>query len=123
MGDQPMTEFSLAAHQLAAISQWVDDANVHRDPEAQRWERLAKPAEEAGEVISALIGLHGSNPRKGITHDVEQVRKELLDTAVAALGALEHLNGNDGSSLRALADFIGQIHTRAGLPPAEVGVR
>lgn len=115
--------FAGAARQLAELSQWVDDANAHRDPEARRWERVVKPAEEAGEVISAVIGLNGSNPRKGVTHTMEHVRKELLDTAVAALGALEHLSGNDGSSLTALIDFIGHIHARAGLATADVSAQ
>src|SRR5690242_18815203 len=74
------------------------------DAEAHRWRRCAKIGEEAGEVIEALLGLSGENPRKGITNGVDKVRKELLDVALAAVGAVAHLDGNTGSPIDALSD-------------------
>lgn len=78
-----------------AISAMIDGTYpLDLDPEAHRWRRCAKIAEEVGEVTEALLGLSGENPRKGVTHDLGQVRKELLDVALAALGAAAHLDGN-----------------------------
>ena len=62
-----------------------------------------------------MIGLTGQNPRKGVTHTIDDVRKELLDVAVTALGAIEHLDGNQGRSLDALAVHVAALMARAGL--------
>ncbi len=100
---------------LVALSKWIDEGNVHRDPEAITWGRLAKIAEENGEVIEAFIGWTGQNPRKGVTKGREDVEKELLDVAITALGALEHLRGHDGMSLALLENAILQVANRAGV--------
>lgn len=63
------------------------------DAEAHLWRRCAKVNEEAGEVTEALLGVVGENPRKGRTA-VAVLEQELLDVAVAALGAVSHLNGD-----------------------------
>ena len=70
----------------------IDDYNKHKAPVVQLWERTAKVGEEAGEVMEAMIGLNNQNPRKGTTHSREDVSYELLDVAVAALGAWYHMN-------------------------------
>jgi NTP pyrophosphatase (non-canonical NTP hydrolase) len=103
--------------QLAALSIWVDTSgpNWARDPEARLWGRVAKVAEEAGEAIAALIGATGQNPRKGVTHTLDDVRGELLDVAVTALAAIEHLSGNDGTSIEALAVKLDRLIERAGI--------
>jgi hypothetical protein len=98
---------------LAKLSQWIDDANKHRDSEAITWGRLAKVSEEAGEVIAAWIGVTSQNPRKGVTHTRDDVLKELLDTAVTALAAYEHMTGNHGESIQALFSHILFLHKRA----------
>jgi hypothetical protein len=103
---------------LAVLSQWVDDGNAHRDPEAITWGRVAKVSEECGEVIEAFIGATGQNPRKGVTCDAASVVKELLDVAVTALAAVEHFQGNDGSSVRMLDEHTAWLIDRAGLAPA-----
>lgn len=104
-----------SAQGIAALSRWVDDANAHRDPEAATWARLAKITEEAGEVIAAQIGATGQNPRKGVTHSSQDVQEELLDVAITALGALEHLRGHDERSLELLDEKLHRILVRAGL--------
>lgn len=93
---------------LGMISQSIDDAPVNRrrHPEAQLWNRCAKPAEEGGEVIKALIGVTAGNPRKGANHTLDDVREELLDTAVSALCAWEHLDGNRGHVIDEFLRFI-----------------
>lgn len=100
---------------LVALSEWIDAGNAHRDAEAVTWGRLAKIAEEHGEVIEAFIGWTGQNPRKGVTHTRQHVEKELLDVAITALGALEHLRGHDGMSLPLLEIAIVKVAERAGV--------
>lgn len=112
-----------AALQLADISEWIDKGNAHRDAEARTWGRLAKLTEEAGEVIAAYIGHTGQNPRKGVTHTSADVVKELLDVAVTALGAVEHITGHDVTALDRLAQHIDGVWRRAfPTPPAAVDV-
>lgn len=110
-----------ASARLVALSTWLDASNAHRDPEAVTWGRLAKLTEEAGEVVSAYIGLVGQNPRKGITHDRDDVLSELLDVAVTALGAYEHLSGCHGQALPDLLTKIEAVVTRAGIATASAG--
>ncbi|MER7757931.1 MazG-like family protein [Kitasatospora sp. NPDC097643] len=44
-----------------------------------------KLSEETGEVAEAVIGALGMNPRKGHSHDWDDVRAEACDAAVTAL--------------------------------------
>lgn len=98
---------------LVRLSEWIDAGNADRDPEAVTWGRISKITEEAGEVIAAFIGATGQNPRKGVTHTPSDVRKELLDVAITALGALEHLDGHGGHALDDLHAAIQRVHDRA----------
>lgn len=113
-----MPDETTTARQLAEISRWIDDANAHRDREACTWGRLAKLAEETGEVIAAYIGATGQNPRKGVTTSMRSVLSELMDAAVTALAAAEHILGNNGEALDHLAQHIDNVHHRAGLQEA-----
>jgi NTP pyrophosphatase (non-canonical NTP hydrolase) len=104
------------SERLHALSAWIDRGNAHRDAEAVTWGRLAKVAEECGEVIAAYIGATGQNPRKGVTHPIHEVEEELLDVALTALCAVAHLNSNDGTDVLALfADKVQRVTARAGL--------
>ncbi|HWR85627.1 MAG TPA: MazG-like family protein, partial [Rhodoglobus sp.] len=98
----PPSEDATAQENLVALSRWIDAGNAHRDPEAQLWGRVAKIAEEHGEAVAALIGMTGQNPRKGVTHGADQVIDELLDVAITALGAVEHLTGHRGDAFALL---------------------
>ena len=100
---------------LIKLSQWIDAGNSHRDSEAVAWGRLSKLSEETGEVIAAFIGYTGQNPRKGATHTLEDVKKELLDVAITALGAYEHLDDHQGVSLDDLDSAIMRVAKRAGV--------
>lgn len=105
----------VAQDAITKLSRWVDDApaNAGRDPQARTWGRLAKVAEECGEVIAAYIGATGQNPRKGTTHDMADVEKELLDVALTALAAYEHITDHQGRAMRDLCSFATQRHERA----------
>lgn len=99
------------AASLTGISTMLDSHLGYQstDPVAVTWGRIAKIGEEFGEVIAAYIGATGQNPRKGVTHTSADVFTELLDVAIAALGAAEHLRGNDGKTVSFLelrADFV-----------------
>ena len=85
---------SLTSARIAALSEWIDEGNRHRDGEAVTWGRLAKIAEEHGEVIEAFIGATRQNPRKGITHGMEDVAAELFDVALTALAAYFHVTNH-----------------------------
>lgn len=47
--------------------------------------QLLKLQEETGEAAAAWIGIQGQNPRKGVTHIVEDLINELVDVAITAL--------------------------------------
>lgn len=111
--DNPAAHATTPAGQLVALSRWIDAGNDHRDPESVTWGRVSKIAEELGEVISAFIGATGQNPRKGVTGDMGDVMDELLDVAITALGAYEHLDGHRGQSITDLENKIGRVLTRA----------
>lgn len=100
---------------IARLSEWIDAANQSKDPEAATWARLAKISEEAGEVVAAFIGYTGQNPRKGVTHSRADVEEELLDVAITALAALEHIRGHDRASMSLVADKLQRTLGRAGL--------
>jgi len=99
---------------LQHLSQWIDEANGLKSAGMQVYERtIVKLAEEVGEVGNALIGIYGQNPRKGFYSGREQLVKELLDVALTALGAVEHLHSNCGMALQHLNDHIATVHERA----------
>ena len=98
---------------IHAISRAIDNApaNAARDPEAQLYARVAKVGEESGEVISALIGASGGNPRKGTVGTLGDVDRELFDVALGALLAAAHLRDRHGL---APADLLAQLAEHAG---------
>lgn len=116
-----MTARDATPEDVTAISRLIDGSYpTDLDAEAHRWRRCIKVAEEVGEVTEALLGLSGENPRKGVTHDIGQVRKELLDVALAALGAVAHLDGNQGDPM---ADLVSHAAFVRGRLEAALGVQ
>lgn len=109
----------LAAQRLSDLSEWIDAHNRAQgtNEQAMTWGRIAKVGEEFGEAISEYIAFTGQNPRKAPTGEESEsrVKKELLDVAVAALGAVEHLSGNNGAAFGLLLNHLRIVHTRAGL--------
>ncbi|WP_407842163.1 MazG-like family protein (plasmid) [Streptomyces sp. DSM 116496] len=105
---------------ICAVSAWIDAApgNKDRDPEALLWGRVTKVGEESGEVIAALVGATGQNPRKGNSHTLQDVERELLDTAMTALAAVAHLHTRDAEPpdvLDLLDDHVLAVARRAQL--------
>lgn len=100
---------------LREVSRWIDASPRNK---TNTWtENLllrtsTKIGEEQGELNGALIGMLGQNPRKGTTHALSHVEKELLDIAFTAIGAVEHLHGNDGESMRRFAAHAAGVYTR-----------
>lgn len=106
------------ADKIAALSRWIDGSPGYTDldPELHARRRIDKLMEEVGEVGQALGGWVGENPRKGVTHSLDDVLAELLDVAVTALGAWESLTENTGQSLSALDDKMDGLLKRVGIP-------
>jgi NTP pyrophosphatase (non-canonical NTP hydrolase) len=100
---------------LTDISKWIDEAPANAGKSALEnllLRTTAKLSEEVGEVGAALIGMTGQNPRKGVTHTIEDVRKELLDVALTALAAVEHLSDNNGTAVDQLDEHIFNVYNR-----------
>lgn len=96
---------------ILGISDMVDSTYpADLDPEAHLLRRCIKITEESGEVIEALFGALGENPRKGKTHTMEDVRRELLDVALAALAAIAHFD--TGDSINYLQAHAAQVYDR-----------
>ncbi|WP_434741254.1 MazG-like family protein [Micromonospora sp. SH-82] len=66
-------------------------AHTNGDDREQQTLQILKIVEEAGEVAAAWIGTVGQNPRKGVTHTVDDVAAELADVAFTALVAIAGL--------------------------------
>jgi hypothetical protein len=114
---------------IAAINRWLDQANASAtyDDDATR---VMKVSEEIGEFIEALmlangraaaayIGLTGQNPRKGQTHTIDDVNRELADITVTALCAIQHFTGNKSVTRAVLAAKIAGIMARGNIVPAD----
>lgn len=108
--DQPQRDYD----NLHWLNQWIDQhpVNAARDREAALWGRVSKVGEEFGETIQALIGATNQNPRKGLTHTMDDVTKELYDVALTALCAVIHINPTS-DPIERLSAHIERVTTRA----------
>jgi predicted kinase/NTP pyrophosphatase (non-canonical NTP hydrolase) len=98
---------------IAASRVWLDEHNGTAEPELGL--RILKIVEEAGEAAAAWIGTVGQNPRKGVTHDRQDVANELGDVAVTALVAAASLGFDPRAVLaRVAAKVVGRLDP----PPA-----
>jgi NTP pyrophosphatase (non-canonical NTP hydrolase) len=87
-------------------------------PLAQRWARVTKVCEEAGEVWQALSKVTGENPRKGTCASEEDLLGELGDTVSAALCAIQHLTKDREATWQVVAQALMKAARRAsgGVP-------
>jgi hypothetical protein len=81
---------------------------------AQDWARIAKIQEELGEAIAELILWTGQNPRKGKRPEArEKMLKELADTALTAILAIQHFTKDTADTETLLVDAQEKIYARA----------
>jgi NTP pyrophosphatase (non-canonical NTP hydrolase) len=110
---------SYIAYAAAKLSDWIDEgkAQAPSDMSDGEWtlHRVMKVAEESGEVFNAIHNARGGNPRKGVIGNKDNVIDELLDTASAALCAVEHLTGNCNQSTTLLEARMKFTLDRVGL--------
>lgn len=90
-----MSETLWLASQSAA--EWLSEENGPSAHETAM--QLLKITEEAGEVVSAYIGMTGQNPRKGVTHTPGDVIAELCDVILAAATALHRFTPDPATAL------------------------
>lgn len=107
---------------------WLDKnvSQQYKDqPLAQHWARIAKVQEELGETVAEFISWTGQNPRKPQDDEAyNRMLKELADTALTAIYAMEHFSAPFGGSPRlVLRERIKHHADRIGLyaPPPVVG--
>jgi NTP pyrophosphatase (non-canonical NTP hydrolase) len=98
---------------IAALNAWLDRSNPASQHEDAM--RLFKIMEEAGEVAEAYIGMVGQNPRKGVTHTLDDVLGELADVVMTALCAIQHFTQDVSATERIVTEKAAKTRTRAGL--------
>ncbi|MFG2097579.1 NUDIX domain-containing protein [Streptomyces sp. NPDC048612] len=65
----------------------------------QQWTlQVLKIAEETGEASQAVIGVRGTNPRKGDSHTWQDVQAEVADVVITGLVALARMRPDDAAS-------------------------
>lgn len=88
-----LREFGPLDPQLLARLRDAYGVKVTDDP-VELQLRVMKIGEEFGEAIEALIGMQGWNPRKGVTHTLEDLKDELADVLIVAWMALASVSLN-----------------------------
>lgn len=99
---------------IVDITAWLDAENPSGRHEDSM--HVLKLIEEAGEAAAAYIGMVGQNPRKGVTHTMDDLLKELADVAITALCAIQHFTQDEIMTRRVIAGTIYRIISRATIP-------
>lgn len=116
VGDTQPADAAVTAKQLAALSNFITSTyRPGMDPELVMRRRVGKVSNEVGEVWEAIEAWTGENFRKGVYGTKDDVIKELLDVACAALCATEHLTGDSGEALLQFMAHVAAMVARAGL--------
>jgi NTP pyrophosphatase (non-canonical NTP hydrolase) len=101
---------------IKSVDAWLDDlvSEWYKDqPLAQDWARVAKVVEENGEAIQELILFTGQNPRKPVEKEArDRMLKELADTAMTAILAIQHFTKNIDDTERIMHDSQSKIWRR-----------
>ena len=95
---------------VARTVTWLDAANGRGPHETAL--RVMKIAEEAGEAVTAYIGLTGTNPRKSVTATPNELAGELCNVVLAALIALATITGGTPHAESRLAAHVAARATR-----------
>ncbi|ACU71833.1 hypothetical protein Caci_2924 [Catenulispora acidiphila DSM 44928] len=112
VAEKPQDERDLFAD-IADITAWLDSSNPSSKHEDAM--RVMKLGEEVGEAIAAYIGLTGQNPRKGVTHTMDDLLKELADVAITALAAMQHFTQDEAETRAHMAAKVRQIISRSAI--------
>jgi NTP pyrophosphatase (non-canonical NTP hydrolase) len=125
---------------IETVDAWLDGPALaepyRKQPLAQHWARVAKLAEELGELheaaghtelsaasqkrlagctmaigraVSALIACTGQNPRKGISGTTDEMLDELADVVCCGMFAIQHFTKN----AELTADFVATALVKA----------
>lgn len=99
---------------VQAVSAWIREQNAGTwtDPSVH----LIHLQEEVGEVASAYIGMTGQNPRKGVTHSLDDLISELADVAITALCTITVISGHPLEPAYAISAKLQRIMERANIP-------
>lgn len=95
---------------------WLDE-NRQLTPREELLARVMKITEESGEVVEAVLGALGQNPRKGKTNDFDKVTAELTDVILSAAVALYTVEG--ASAGEAFAANLARVAGRSLGVPAQ----
>ena len=90
--------------ELEAVAGYFDRHNGSSEHEHTL--QILKIGEEFGEVVQAWIGYRGQNPRKGVTHTIDDVNDELCDVIVTALVAIQRLGTDAETRLNERLSFV-----------------
>lgn len=105
---------------IERLARRFDDHDEQRGlaPQEQWTLQVLKIAEETGEASQAVIGARGTNPRKGDSHDWNDVHAEVADVIITGLVALHRMRPDDAAQYlrRHLSDKAVKF-----LPPASGG--
>jgi len=112
-----MTDWNLFAD-ISDITAWLDKSNPTGPHEDAM--RVLKLLEEAGEAAAAYVGLTGQNPRKGVTHKMDDLLNELADVAITALCAMQHFTQDETVTRAYLASKVDRIIKRSGITKTAV---
>lgn len=102
---------------VAQLRAWYDTATGDLSPEAIVAHRVLKLAEEVGEASEALVGVAGTNPRKGQTHTMADVAKEASDIVITGLMLLDSITGDAKAAFAGHLETLWQRAQEAGAPP------
>jgi NTP pyrophosphatase (non-canonical NTP hydrolase) len=98
---------------VADITAWLDTCNPSGPHEDSM--RVLKLVEESGEAAAAYIGMVGQNPRKGVTHSLDDLLGELADVALTALCAMQHFTQDKQATRSVLAAKVQRIIARSNI--------
>jgi NTP pyrophosphatase (non-canonical NTP hydrolase) len=104
VGDHSQVADLVAMAEVLAVAR---DAAAWLDAHNGRGQHEVKLVEDVGEVAQgARIAQLGQNPRKGVTHSVDDVADELADVVITALVALQSLEVDPATVLTRKAEAI-----------------
>ncbi len=78
-------------HITRELAAFLDEKAAHLPADQRRILQVLKIGEEFGEAAQAVIGVTGTNPRKGQSHTWDDVAAEVCDVMVSSMVALHRL--------------------------------